>query len=71
MKIIFDKNKCINCGSCAVVCPACFEMTDDNKINLKDATPNVGTGCDELEVENLTCNEEAVNICPVQAITIK
>ncbi|MEA2113678.1 MAG: ferredoxin [Patescibacteria group bacterium] len=58
MRIKIDEEKCIGCGSCAVVCPDCFEMTDNNKARLKD-------GCDAK------CVQEAVDICPVQVIKIE
>lgn len=70
MKIIYDKNKCINCGSCAVVCPAFWEMSNDGKATLSGAKASAEANCDELETDDKSCHEEAVNICPVQAIRI-
>ena len=52
-----DKEKCIGCGACASVSDN-FEIKDGKAV-VKD--PN----------SNDKSNKEAVDICPVQAITIK
>ena len=62
VKIKVDANLCIGCGSCANVCPKSFEMKEI-KGELK-AHPKKPT------VDKITCEEEAVSICPTQAITI-
>ena len=61
-KIEVDKEKCIGCGACASQCPDNFEMEsgDDFKAKVKNA-----------EVDDLGCSQEAADICPVQAITVK
>jgi len=46
---------CIGCGSCASVCPEGFEMKDDGKAHVKNA--------------KAPCIDEAIDICPVDAIT--
>lgn len=71
-KIIFNKEECIGCGSCAAVCPEFWEMTDDMKSELKNSRANA-EGKFELDIEekNLACNEEAAQICPVQVIKIE
>ena len=57
MKISVDKEKCIGCGSCEVVCPKVFEMKDGKAV-VKDADS------DE------TCVNEAKDICPTDAISV-
>lgn len=72
VKIIFNKNECIGCGSCGVVCPAFWELLDDMKVNLKNARLRED-GNFELEIEekDLACNEEAAQFCAVGAIKIE
>jgi len=53
-----DEDKCIGCGSCTATCGDVFEMNDDNKAQVK-AGAN----------ESLDCVKEAIDICPVDAIS--
>lgn len=59
IKIEHDKNVCIGCGACASVCPDNWEMKGDK------AHPK------KTELDDEGCNNEAVNVCPVQCIKIK
>jgi ferredoxin len=53
-----DWGACIGCGSCVEVCPEVFELRDDKAWVI---------GPDKCD----TCNcQEAVDICPVQAISL-
>jgi ferredoxin len=55
---VIDYDECIGCGSCAELCPEVFELRDDAKAYVV-----AEDRCD-------TCDcEEAVNICPVEAIS--
>ncbi|MBU3912979.1 MAG: ferredoxin [Nanoarchaeota archaeon] len=54
-KIKIDKEKCIGCGACEAVCPESFKM-DDGKAKFTGKTGK--------------CAKEAVDSCPVQAITL-
>jgi len=58
-KISVDQEKCIGCGSCAAICPKSFEMVD-GKAHAKKA-----------DVKKITCEKEAADSCPVDAISIK
>lgn len=58
-KIIVDWDLCEGCGTCQELCPKVFEVGEDGKAHV--------IGPDKCD----TCNcEEAVAMCPVQAITI-
>lgn len=70
MKIILEREKCIDCGSCAALCPKYFEISDDGKSSIKKAKRNPKTGDDELEINKPECTREAADSCPVQAIHI-
>ncbi len=59
VKIKVDRDKCIGCGSCASICPKGFEMFEGK---AKEKVQ---------EVKKLTCEKDAQEACPVEAITIK
>ncbi len=50
-----NKEKCIGCGACAAACGEVFEM--------KDGKAHVKAG------KNAPCIKEAVEACPVNAIS--
>jgi ferredoxin len=52
--VSIDQNKCIGCGSCVSVCSEGFEMKD-GKAQVKNA--------------NAKCIKEAIDSCPVNAIS--
>lgn len=70
-KIIQDYKGCIGCGTCAALCPKFWEMEKgEMKARPKGGKKNEETGEYELEVENMGCNRDAADACPVQAIKI-
>ena len=69
-KIVFEKEKCIGCGSCAALCPKYWETGDDGKVHLKGSKTDIQTSNEELEIETIDCAKEAVDTCPVQCIHI-
>jgi len=69
MKIVHERGKCIGCGSCVALCPKFWEMGEDGKSNLKNATKKTEDNY-ELEVTEMACNQEAADSCPVQIIHI-
>jgi len=60
MKVEIDKETCIGCSSCEVVCPDFFEISDENKAIFK-----------EKKDGDKECIKEAADICPVQSIKIE
>jgi len=57
-KPLIDRDECIGCGSRVELCPEVFELRDDAKVYVI-----AEDRCD-------TCDcEEAVSICPVEAIS--
>lgn len=71
MKIILERDKCIGCGTCTVLCPKFFEMAEDGKATLKGSKKNEETGNFKLEVRDLECIKEAIESCPVQIIKVE
>ncbi len=59
-KITINEDECIGCGTCAALCAENYEMTDDSKAKVKNP-----------EVDELGCNEEAKESCPVSCIKIE
>ena len=53
-----NKGKCIGCGACESICPRVFELID--------AKAQVRKG---EEKSALPCVKEAIDSCPVQAIS--
>ena len=56
--IIIDQAKCIGCGLCVSTCPDVFELADDGKSIVKDASKCADCNC-----------QEAIDSCPADAIT--
>jgi len=50
--------KCIGCGACEATCPDVFEMGDDSKAHVKKGAN-----------ASLPCVKEAIESCPVDAIS--
>jgi len=62
MKAYVDHELCIGCGVCEAECPEVFSMNDQG---LAEAAKN------EIDGEILEKAQEALNQCPVEAISIK
>ncbi len=58
MAIQVDKEKCIACGVCVSICPQNFEMGEDGKSSV-------------ISQEVNDCVKQAIESCPVQAISIE
>ncbi|MEA3430962.1 MAG: ferredoxin [Nanoarchaeota archaeon] len=61
-KIEFNKDGCIGCGACASVCADNWDMVEEDagyKAKLKNDS-----------VDELGCNKEAAEVCPVKVIII-
>lgn len=67
-RIVQDRNGCIGCGACTAVCDKFWEMASDGKSSLKGSKPKGDNF--ELEVNDLGCNKDAADSCPVNVIHI-
>ncbi len=67
-KITLKRNECIGCGACVATCGDLFEMSDDGLAHLKGAEKK---DVEELEVKDLKCGKEAVEVCPVDIIKVE
>lgn len=58
-KVKVDKDLCIGCGTCEALCPDMFKMEDGKSVVIGDEC-------------NAECDcQEAVNSCPVAAISME
>lgn len=60
MKVKVDKDKCISCGLCTNMCPNIFLMDEDNKSEVVKQPSTK---------EEEACAKEAIEACPVEAIS--
>jgi len=72
MKIIHQREKCVGCGICAVLCPDSWKMDEDGRATLAnlDARYNTETEQGEVIIKKLGCNIKAAASCPVGCIKI-
>ncbi|TSD02056.1 MAG: hypothetical protein Athens071426_571 [Parcubacteria group bacterium Athens0714_26] len=74
-KIIQKREECIGCGSCTIVCQKFWKMNEkDMKADLIGGKIN-DSGEYELEIKNISaedldCNKQAADVCPVKIIKI-
>lgn len=60
MKAVVDQDTCIGCGMCNSIEPAVFQMNDDGKAEAYA----------EFNEDRKSAVEEAVDSCPVSAISM-
>lgn len=69
-KIIQKHEECIGCGTCVALCPKVWVWGDDAKAMPKGGKKN-SKGEFELEINEVECNQDAADACPVQIIKIE
>ena len=58
MSVNINQELCIGCGACSALCPNSFKLNEDHgKAEI-------------ISQEDAECAQNAVNSCPVQAISI-
>lgn len=62
MKPKVNQEACIGCGTCISLCGEVFELKEDNKSHVIS-----GVSYDQYA----DCINEAIEICPVQAISLE
>ena len=65
--VTHDHDGCIGCSACTMVCSKFWDMGDDGMAILKGATDNKL----EIDEEDLACNKEAEDSCPVDVIKVE
>ena len=61
-KVSVDEEACIGCGACTSVC---------NNFELIEKNDSYKAKAKKTEVSELGCNQEAKDVCPVNAIKIE
>lgn len=62
MKAFVDRDSCIGCEACVGICPEVFSMDDEGISVAIDG---------EIAADLLESAEEAMECCPVSAITVE
>lgn len=60
MYMVVEQSECIGCGSCEAVCPDVFRLNDEGKAEAYA----------EVTEALQASAEEAMNICPVNCISV-
>ncbi|GAA1975197.1 ferredoxin [Amycolatopsis minnesotensis] len=63
MRIIADRDRCVGAGQCVLTEPAVFDQSEDDGTVLVQR--------DEVDGEILVSVQEAVHVCPSQALSLK
>jgi len=72
MNVTIDRMECVSCGACWNTCPDLFEQNPcDFLSQIAEPLRFCGDRAEGSLPENqIRCAREAVNLCPVQIITI-
>lgn len=62
MRVFVDRDSCIGCEACVGICPEVFSMDDEGISVAIDG---------ELAADLVESAEEAMECCPVSAITVE
>jgi ferredoxin len=70
-KVRIERDECISCGNCWMVCPQFFEQNDeDNKSQINDEYTTDGLGEGEAPEHLVECTKQAEDECPAEAIKV-
>ncbi len=70
--VTHDRENCIGCGMCALICPRYWTMSPmDGKSDLTDAVEKKGMFQRKVVAEDVEENKEAAEACPVRVIKVQ
>lgn len=65
------RNKCIGCGSCALVCPQNWEISEEDGLATLIGSQKKGNAyVGEVDLDDAEDNKKASDICPVGIIRL-
>ena len=71
MKILIDRNGCIECAACMGECPHVFEVMSHEKARLvQQFRANGSMDKGEVGPDLATCAQKAADGCPVSVIKV-
>lgn len=70
-RITYDRQNCIGAAACEAVCPKFWHVGSDGKADLKGSKKSGDKFVLDIAEEDLKCNKEAAEGCPVNVIHIK
>ncbi len=68
MKIVIDREGCIECGLCSNTCPEVFELKEGEKASIVEKHRKGDAANGEVDGDLSACAKEAADSCPVQVI---
>jgi ferredoxin len=68
MRVSIDREGCIGCGVCEVLCPEVFKLLDDGKSGIVERYRKISVGEGEVGDDLASCVENARDSCPVEVI---
>ncbi|MEW2117809.1 ferredoxin [Streptomyces sp. NPDC005474] len=69
MRVTVDLNKCQDHGQCVYAAPDLFALDDDGRLALRSEAADVYEA--EVDEANADDVQEAADVCPLQAITVR
>lgn len=73
MKVIIDRQNCVNCGTCWEVCPGFFEQNPEDSfsqiLEKYRIDGNIAKGIPTEDLE--ACTADAATLCPASVISIE
>ncbi len=70
MKIVIDREGCIECGVCASTCEAVFDQQPGQKSIVVPKYQKGGPDKGEVGSDLSDCTKNAADACPVQVISV-
>jgi ferredoxin len=68
MKVQIDREGCIGCGVCEVLCSEVFKLVEDGKSSIVEKYRKGSLGKGEVGKDLVACVENARDSCPVSVI---